>query len=113
MRTTFEIPLDIPDVTIQTVETERNGAFVITVKSPVAGTYGQRCGKQITKVYGYEREITLRHFSILGRKTSIRLHPIRYQWPYCAGYPTPTPQLSWDTPKSPYTKTSEEHILLK
>ena len=50
MRTTFEIPLDIPDVTIQTVETERNGAFVITVKSPVAGTYCQRCGKQITKV---------------------------------------------------------------
>ena len=32
MRKTFEIPLDIPDVTIQTVETDRNGAFVITVK---------------------------------------------------------------------------------
>ena len=49
MRKTFEIPLDIPDVTIQTVETDRNGAFVITVKSTVAGTYCHRCGKQITK----------------------------------------------------------------
>src|SRR6266487_1503693 len=72
MRKTFEIPLDIPDVTIQTVETDRNGAFVITVKSTVAGTYCHRCGKQITKVYGYDREITLRHLSILGRETYIR-----------------------------------------
>ena len=31
MRKTFEIPLDIPDVTIQTVETDRHGDFVITV----------------------------------------------------------------------------------
>jgi hypothetical protein len=37
MRKTFEIPLDIPDVTIQSVETDRNGAFVITVQSAVAG----------------------------------------------------------------------------
>jgi len=35
MRKTFEIPLDIPDVTIQTVETDRHGDFVITVKSTV------------------------------------------------------------------------------
>jgi hypothetical protein len=28
MRKTFEIPLDIPDVTIQTVETDRHGDFV-------------------------------------------------------------------------------------
>jgi transposase len=113
MRKTFEIPLDIPDVTIQTVETDRNGAFVITVKSTVAGTYCHRCGKQITKVYGYDREITLRHLSILGREPYIRLHPIRYQYPHCDGHPTTTQQLSWYTPKSAYTKAYEEHILLK
>lgn len=113
MRKTFEIPLDIPDVTIQTVETDRHGDFVITVKSTVEGTTCHKCGKKITKVYGEDREITLRHLPILGRKTSIRLRPVRYQCPYCDGHPTTTQQLSWYTPKSPYTKVYEAHILLK
>jgi transposase len=113
MRKTFEIPLDIPDVTIQTVETDRHGDFVITVKSTVEGTTCHKCGKKITKVYGDDREITLRHFPILGRKTYIRLRPIRYQCLYCDGHPTTTQQLSWYTPKSPYTKVYEAHILLK
>ena len=61
MRKTFEIPLDIPEVTIQHVETDRHGDFVITVKSTVEGTSCHKCGKKITKVYGEDREITLRH----------------------------------------------------
>ena len=72
MRKTFEIPLDIPEVTIEQVETDSHGDFVITVKSTVEGTRCHQCGKKITKVYGYDREITLRHLSILGRKTYIR-----------------------------------------
>ena len=52
MRKTFEIPLDIPDVTIQSVETDRHGDFVITVKSTVEGTSCHTCGKKVTKVYG-------------------------------------------------------------
>src|SRR5713101_3575536 len=83
MRKTFEIPLDIPEVTIQHVETDRHGDFVITVKSTVEGTSCHKCGKKITKVYGDDREITLRHLPILGRKTYIRLRPVRYQCPYC------------------------------
>ena len=113
MRKTFEIPLDIPDVTIQTVETDRHGDFVLTVKSTVEGTSCHTCGKKITKVYGYDREITLRHLPILGRKTYIRLRPVRYQCLYCHGNPTTTQQLSWYTPKSTYTKVYEAHILLK
>jgi len=112
MRKTFEIPLDIPDVTIENVETDRNRDLVITVKSTVEGTYCHTCGKKITKVYGYDREITLRHLSILGRKTYIRLRPVRYQCPSCDGNPTTTQQLCWHTPRSSYTKPYEEHILL-
>jgi transposase len=113
MRKTFEIPLDIPEVTIQHVETDRHGDFVITVKSTVEGTSCHTCGKKITKVYGDDREITLRHLPILGRKTYIRIHPVRSQCPYCHGNPTTTQQLSWYTPKSAYTKVYEEQILLK
>jgi len=111
MHKTFEIPLDIPDVTIEKVETDRRGDFVITVKSAIEGTYCHTCGKKITKLYGYDREITLRHLSILGRKTFIRLRPVRYQCPSCDGKPTTTQQLSWYNPRSSYTKSYEEHIL--
>ena len=38
MRQTFEIPLDIPDVTIENVTTNPAGHFVISVKSTVEGT---------------------------------------------------------------------------
>jgi len=112
MHKTFEIPLDIPDVTIEKVETNRHGDFVVTVKSTIESTYCHQCGKKITKVYGYDREITLRHLSILGKKTFIRLRPVRYQCPSCDGKPTTTQQLSWYTPRSSYTKSYEEHILL-
>src|SRR2546427_694550 len=109
---TFEIPLDIPDVTIEKAETNRHGDFVITVKSTIEGTYCHTCGKKITKVYGYDREIILRHLSILGKKTFIRLRPVRYQCPSCDRNPTTTQQLSWYNPRSSYTKAYEEHILL-
>lgn len=112
MHKTFEIPLDIPDVTIEKVETNRHGDVVITVKSTLEGTYCHRCGKKITKVYAEDREITFRHLSILGRKTFICLRPVRYQCLSCDGDPTTTQQLSWYNPRSAYTKPYEEHILL-
>ncbi len=37
MRQTFEIPLDIPDVTIENVTTNRIGHIEITVKSTIKG----------------------------------------------------------------------------
>src|SRR5712691_5085991 len=97
---------------IEKVGTDRHGDFVITVKSTIEGTHCHICGKKITKVYGDDREITLRHLSILGRKTFIRLRPVRYQCSSCDGNPTTTQELSWYTPRSAYTKSYEEHILL-
>jgi hypothetical protein len=76
MRKTFEISLDMPDVTIQTVVTDRHGHFVITVKSTGEGTSCHSCGTQITKVYGEDREMTFRHVPMLGKTTLIRLRPV-------------------------------------
>ncbi len=61
MHKTFEIPLDIPDVMIEKVGTDRHGDFVMTVKRTIEGTHCPICGKKITQVYGDDREITLRH----------------------------------------------------
>ena len=69
----FEIPLDIEDVTIDKVEFKENGEIIIIVTSTVEGTCCHRCGQKITDSYGHDREITLRHLSILGRPTYIQI----------------------------------------
>jgi len=113
VRQTFEIPLDIPDVTIENVTTNRLGHIEITVKSTVEGTPCHRCGKMTTQFYGEDREITFRHLPILGRKTCIRLRPKRYQCFHCHGNPTTTQTLPWYTPRSSLTKADEKQILLR
>src|SRR5215471_11904289 len=112
VRQTFEIPLDIPDVTIEHVTTNRLGHIEITVKSTVEGTPCHRCGQMTTQFYAEDREIILRHLPILGRKTCIRLRPKRYQCLYCHGNPTTTQTLSWYTPRSSFTQAYEKQILL-
>jgi hypothetical protein len=75
----FEIPLDIEEVKIEHVEFTPNSEIIITVTSTVEGTQCHRCGKKITAAYGCGREIRLRHLPILGKPTSIRIKPKRYQ----------------------------------
>ena len=112
MRQTFEIPLDIPDVTIENVTTNPAGHFVISVKSTVEGTPCHQCGKTTTTFSSADREITLRHLPILGRQTYIRLRPRRYRCLACPGHPTTTQLLAWYTPRSAYTRVYEEQLLL-
>jgi transposase len=107
----FEVSLDIPDVKIVKTEVNRVGDLVITVESTVDGTHCHQCGRWVTKSYGHDKEILLRHLSVFGRKTYIRLRPKRYQCPYCEGRPTTTQRLSWYEPRSPHTKAYEEHVL--
>ena len=113
MRQTFEIPLDIPDVTIENVTTNRLGHIEITVKSTVEGVPCHQCGKMTTQFYGEDREITFRHLPILGRKTFLRPRPKRYQCLHCHGGPTTTQQLSWYTSRSSFTTAYEKQILLR
>ena len=109
---TFEIPLDIPDVTIEAMTTNQVGHFDITVQSTIEGAPCHQCGQMTTKLYDKDREISIRHLPILGRTTSMHLRPKRYQCLYCANHPTTTQQLAWYTPRSAYTRTYEEQVLL-
>lgn len=108
----FEIPLDIEDVTIDKVEFKETGEIIIAVTSTVEGTYCHRCGQKITDSYGHDREITLRHLSILGRPTSIQIRPKRYRCRSCSDHPTTTQKSSWYDTRSPHTKAYETHVLL-
>ncbi len=107
----IEIPLDIPDVEIESVGINSKGDIVITVKSTVEGTRCHKCGRKITKLHCHDREITLRHLSILGRNVYIRIRPARYQCTHCSGNPTTTQKLQWYEPRSPHTTAYEEHVL--
>jgi len=106
------IPLDIPDIEIKKIDIKDDEDIVITVRSTVQGTKCNKCGAKIYKKHGYDKEIVLRHLSILGRKTFIGIRPSRYQCPYCDNNPTTTQKLSWYNPRSPHTKAYEEHVLL-
>jgi transposase len=112
VRQTFEIPLDIPDVSIEHVTTNRMGHIEITVKSTIEGTPCSQCGQITTKFYGEDREIRLRHLPILGRQTYICLRPKRYECPHCHGKPTTTQQLDWYTPRRSFTRAYEQQLLL-
>jgi len=112
----FEIPLDIPQVKIEKVETNRQGEIIITVVSTEEGTHCHLCGRRTTQRYSHDHPITLRHLSILGKKTYIRIAPVRYACRHCKGKKgrpaTTTQKLSWYEPRSPHTKAYEEHVLL-
>ena len=103
----LEIPLAIENVKIEPVEFTQNNEIIITVTSTLDSTSCHRCGKEISDFYGYNREIDLRHLSILGRPTYLRIKPNRYRCPYCQDHPTTTPKLAWDDPRRPHPKAYE------
>ena len=107
------ISLDIPNLTLDHMETTTQGHRIITVRSTVLGTDCHQCGQEITKIYGNDRDIVLRHLPILGRKTFIRLHPVRYQCQSCRWNPTTTQRSFWYTSRCSCTKAFENHIMLQ
>jgi transposase len=113
MTSYLEIPLDVKNVRVLRTETDPQGNFIITVESTVEGTICHHCGRQILKPYGHDREILLRHLSILDQDTYISIQPKRYQCQHCEGHPTTTQSLEWYTPRSPQTKAYEAHIVLQ
>jgi len=106
-------PLDIPDVTILETEINEQGDNIITVESTGQSTHCRKCGREISKFHGYDKWITLRHLSILGRRVYIKLQPKRYRCPYCEDGPTTTQPLAWYNARSGQTVAYEKHLLLQ
>lgn len=108
----FEIPLDIEGVKIEGVEFTKQDEIFISVTSTIEGTECHICGQKITNFYGQDREIVLRHLSILGKPTYIKIRPKRYRCLNCKEHPTTTQKLPWYEPRSPQTRAYETHVLL-
>lgn len=112
----LSIPLDIPDVQVIDIKTNKRGDYVISIESTLDRATCQRCGREISKFHSHDRAIRLRHLPILGHKVYIRLRPKRYECPHCSSKQhrkISTQQLSWYRPKSRHTKAYEEQVLLQ
>ena len=107
----IQIPLDIPDVQIEKLDTSSTKGFVLTLTSTLKGTACKCCGKPIDKFYGYSKEITLRHLPILDKTVWLKIKPKRYQCSDCDNGPTTTQTCSWYDSKSPHTKAYEQWLL--
>ena len=112
MTISFTIDLDIPDVEIISIKLDRKGNRIIKVKSTKNGCSCRICGKNITKYHGLDREITLRHLSILGVDTYIVICLPRYRCYDCETWPTTTQQTDWFIRRSPHTLVYEHQILV-
>lgn len=111
MASELKIPLDIPDVEVLDTEVTDDGRLLITVESQVKRTRCGICQEEINCNYGHGQEIELRHLSVLGLETYIRLRPRRGQCQACEHDPTTTQVLSWYEQRSPHTKAYDEYLL--
>lgn len=107
----LNIALDLPNVDVLEVKRKRRGTYIITVESTLNSTHCRKCGREISKFYGYGRWVQIRHLPIFGDKVYLRYRPKRYECPYCDGKLTTTQKLEWHDARSPHTRPYEDHIL--
>ncbi|MCP4378094.1 MAG: ISL3 family transposase [bacterium] len=109
--TMLEIPLDVPDVMIRECDVSDPTTIRITVASTILGTHCRKCGQWITRYYDTDKPIELRHLPILGRKTIIRICPVRYRCTACHRRPTTTQRLPWSTLRAGHTEAYDAYVL--
>ena len=71
------------------------------------------CQGEANKGHGTDEAITVRHLSVFGLKTYLKMRPKRFECPYCWNKPRTTQQSSWYKSKSPQTKVYEQQVLLQ
>lgn len=111
MASKLKIPLDIPDVEVMNTEITADGNIIIQVESVFETTTCGICGEEISCTYGHGQEIELRHLSVFGQETYIRIRPRRGQCKSCLYEPTTTQISNWYQQRSPHTKAYDEYLL--
>ncbi len=112
------IPLDLSNVRVLDVQVNEQGEIIITVESTLEECRCKHCQRTINAFHKHDEWITIRHLSILGRATYIRIQPKRYNCARCARQKgkkkvTTTQQLWWHQAKSPYSRPYEQQVLLQ
>ncbi len=110
----ISIPLvGISEVEVLGAEVNDQEELIISVVSQVESAVCHKCKGVANKGHGTDKPITVRHLSVFGLKTYLKMRPKRFECPNCGPQTTTTQQVSWRYPYSPQTKTYEEHVLLQ
>ena len=112
MKKIIQEHLGLNDIKIITIETNHKNEIEIKIESALKGTHCHKCGREITKPYGYDRPLRLRHLSLLGSPVYILVKLPRYQCDHCEKHPKTTQRPSWHKKNSSFTVPYEEWILL-
>ena len=116
--TNITIPLALPGVRVLGTDINDQGEIIITVESTLEGCQCKHCQREIKAFHQRDEWITIRHLSILGRPTYIRMQPKRYNCGRCAHRQgkkkvTSTQQMRWHQAKSPNSRPYEQQVLLQ
>ncbi len=106
--------LNLDDIEIINTTVTSDNTIIIHVQSTKVEIPCRICGGP-TKPHGKGRPLTLRHLSILGRKTYIEITPPRGICSDCSNgkkKTTTTQTLSWYDHNGHYTKAYEQYLLL-
>jgi len=90
MASELRLPLDIPNVEVLDTEITTDSKVIIQVESTVETITCGICDQEIGCNYGHGQEIELRHLSVLGMETYLRIRPRRGQCQACLYEPTTT-----------------------
>jgi transposase len=105
--------LGLSDIKINAIYLRDNIELIIDVESTVEDTKCRNCGETCEK-HGSDREMEIRHLSILGYKTYIRIKPKRGICYKCADKSVSTTQLlEWYERGGRQTKYYEDRLLFE
>jgi transposase len=103
----IEIPIDLPDVQVLSVNKTARGEWLLALESTLRGTKCRQCGREIDQFHGHGKAIRLRHLPLFEVPVWIEMRPKRDRCGHCEGQPTTTQSVSWHEARSPSTKPYE------
>ena len=68
MNSTISIDLGLSDIKIEKVTTDKKGLYHINASCTLTKGTCHKCGKEITKFHGLDREMELRHLPIFCKE---------------------------------------------
>lgn len=107
----IEIPIDLPEVQVLSVDKTERGEWLIEIESTLRGTKCHQCGREASHFHGLGSRLRLRHLPLFEGPVWLDYRPKRYRCEYCEGKPTTTQSVSWHEPRSPNTKPYERWLL--
>jgi transposase len=107
----IQVPLNLPDVRVLSMQRTERGHWLIHVESMREGTQCRRCGREIHDLHGVDVAVRLRHLPRFDVPVFLEIRPKRYRSPSCLGNPTTTQRCAWYEPRSPNTNAYEPWAL--